>query len=506
MEPVLEVPRQHAWQGEPNRVLDLGTLAHLVAQGLIAETAVVDEAARNGYDGSRLEAMIQLQLVGPPVAEALELWRRGRITEAQVDHALAKAQVEDQYHAGIKDLFNERLQPEAIATAVQRGILPNAGLLPVGPPSAVGVVEPMPEVPLDPLAEAQASGYDFHRIAAPTRIVGLPPAPGELLDLLNRGVIEDADFYRGVAEGNTRNEWGAVLYQLRHFLLSPEKVATLRLKGWIDQATANTLGALRGADAAVMENLYLSLGRPAAPVQMQTAWARGVDGPDGVPMDEAQYLKGIRESDIRPEWGPMLWGIRYAYPSLFQLRRAVEDGSITAARALTILQYERYEAQDAQALVASWTKGGAAAQKELTKTEILTEYEGLFMTAAQATAALELLGMDPTAVGMELELADARRVNKARDAVVKAVHDAYVAHSIDATAAAAGLADVNISQPAIDNLVHLWGLERDESRRSLTQAQIKRAYVRGLITFDQATAALEDLGYTLAAAQEYLAE
>jgi len=502
--PAIEPAAQEAWKANPFRVLDPATLAALVAQALTDLGPAEEQASRSGYDANKLSALVQLALKAPPTAEALELWRRGKISADQARHALTKAQIEPQYHDAILDLFHGRLRPEAVATAIQRGILPNDGILPVGPPTAVGVVEPMPQVALDPFAEAQADGLDADRLKVLARIVGLPPGPGELLDLLNRGVIEDADFYRGVAEGNIRNEWGPVLYQLRHYLLSPAVIATLRLKGWLTRDEANALGALRGAAPDVMDNLYLSQGRPAAPVQMFTAWARGVTGPDGAAMDFAQFEKGIRESDIRPEWGPMLWGIRYAYPSLFQLRRAVEDGSLSPARALVILRYERYEDQDAASLVASWTSGGAAAQREATKSDLLDEYEGLFITIDTLRTSLTALGYAPAAVDMEVHLADARRVKKARDAVIKAVHDAYLSHEIDEAQAAVDLAQIAISQPAIDSLIQLWGYERAAHRRTLTAAQIKRAYVRGVLALDQATAALENLGYSLAEASTYL--
>src|SRR5262249_44674733 len=154
----------------------------------------------------------------------------------------------------------------------------------------------------DPVEESAASGYDFDRLAALTRIVGLPPGPGELLQLLNRGHIDEVDYFRGISEGNTRNEWAPFLLHLREFILSPRDAAGLRLRGWIDKPTAEAIGALHGASPETMERLYLNRGRPAAPGQMATMAVRGIAGPLGRPMDEEQFLIGIRESDIRPEW------------------------------------------------------------------------------------------------------------------------------------------------------------------------------------------------------------
>src|SRR5205823_2059586 len=97
--------------------------------------------------------------------------------------------------------------------------------------------------------------------------------------------------------------------------------ATLYLKGWITETDMNTGGALHGFTPAQMNLMYLERGRPAAPGQMATAAVRGINGPDGTPMNKDQFLKGIRQSDIRPEWGEMLWESRFLYPPLFQLTR-----------------------------------------------------------------------------------------------------------------------------------------------------------------------------------------
>src|SRR5258707_14247676 len=109
-----------------------------------------------------------------------------------------------------------------------------------------------------------------------------------------------------------------------------------------------------------MYTLYLASVRPAAPAQMATAAVRGIDGPDGVPMNEAQFLKGIRESDIRREWGPMLWESRFLYPSLFQLTRLVTSGTIDAATGASWAHKARYAPEVVTALRTSWGGGTTA--------------------------------------------------------------------------------------------------------------------------------------------------
>src|SRR5690348_13662490 len=85
IEPVMEPLRQDAWLKSKSKVLDLGTLAQLAASGLISHDAAVNEGERSGYAPDRVDRAIQLSLAAAPVAELLELWRRGKIGEQLVD-------------------------------------------------------------------------------------------------------------------------------------------------------------------------------------------------------------------------------------------------------------------------------------------------------------------------------------------------------------------------------------------------------------------------------------
>src|SRR5205085_1429425 len=69
------------------------------------------------------------------------------------------------------------LSPAELAVMVQRTVVPNPGLLPNQPDTAGSNVPPMPVVDIDVLAEAAAAGINPERMAALTRIIGLPASP-----------------------------------------------------------------------------------------------------------------------------------------------------------------------------------------------------------------------------------------------------------------------------------------------------------------------------------------
>lgn len=490
------------WQAHPDKPLSATAVAEAVAEAIWTLGEGQAEGARSGLDGDRLGALVELARKAPGLPQLLALRRRELINDGNVNHGLQKARLEPMWHGPLADLKDERLDPAVVATAVQRGILANDGILPVGPPTEVGTVPPMPMVAIDPVVEARDSGWTRERLEVQARITGLPPGPGQLLDLLNRGAIEQADFYRGVAEGNIRNEWGPALEQLRHELISPAEAAGLRLRGWITPAESYTLGAKQGADPQVMDYLYLNRGRPIAPVQAYTAHFRDSPGPVGLgytrgphAFDEEDFLRALRQSDVRTEYGPTLWANRYAYPPLFQLRRAVESGGISPARARVIMRYERYEDQDAAALLASWVQAGAATGKSETKAELAAEFEGLYITEAEYRAALTALGYTGPTLDLEVHLGDARRVKKYRDAIVTELHGEYIAHDVDDADVQATLAEIAVNPEAVAHLLALWQIERRVHRRQLTAAQVKRGYKRGHITLAAAEGRLADLGY-----------
>jgi hypothetical protein len=227
---------QSAWQQRAIRALDAAAAAEAASEHVGVPDELAADAHRGGYDASRFETMVQTFRQAPAPGELLRLLRRRTIGDDDFQHGLRKARLEDRWDAPLEDLQHERLDPAAVAVAIQRGIMADPGFLLVPPDFAGSNVPAPPLSPLDALHEARDQGESAERLAVRTRIVGLPPGPGELLQLVNRGVINEAAYRLGIAEGNTRNEWAAPLLHLRRRILTPHEYAELHLRGWIDEA------------------------------------------------------------------------------------------------------------------------------------------------------------------------------------------------------------------------------------------------------------------------------
>ncbi len=335
---------------------------------------------------------------------------------------------------------------------------------------------------------------------------GDPLPVGMMQTALSRGLVTRAEFDQAIREGHTKTKYTGLAEALRHPVLTASQYATLRLKGWLSKGEAEAGGALTGHTAEQMDQLYLSMGRPIAPVQAFQAWARGAPGPYGGKFDRAAFDKAIEQSSIRPEYAEPLWGIRFAYPAAFQLGRAVQSGAITPARAKVILGYARYEPQDIDALVSTWSSGSVAKEKELTATMLATEYQGRYITRAELLAGLQGLGYNAEHATMVAELADAQRVAGLRNAAVTKVVGQYVNHRLHRAEAAVALDKLGIPARARDEALSIADVTHETTRLLLTPAQIKKAFTKSIIDRATAVAELEDRGMSSADVDVFLAE
>lgn len=388
--PVLEPVRQHAWQRNQVRVLDPAAAAEAVAKGIVSEAEAADDASRSGIGVDRFGALLRLAQSYPGLADLDKMSNRGLIGASDVEEALTRHGIPANYHAPLTDLFAELLSVADVAAGIQQGHLPNPNgpdgqpILPnisaaVEPPGGALVPEapdgqpptsvPLTQVEIDPIKEAAGQGFDVDRLRVRANLSGLPPGPAELLTMWNRNEITEEAVDAGLREGHLKTKWSGAFKRMRWAVLGAAEYAGLHLRGWITEEEMNLGGALTGHTPDQMNKMFLNRGRPLAPGQAATAWARKAPGPVGTgydrpphDFDEQDFLKALQQSDVRTEYGPILWHNRFAYPPLFQLGRLAQANALPRERVQTILEYERYEEQDITALLDFWYGGTAAAK------------------------------------------------------------------------------------------------------------------------------------------------
>ncbi len=470
LEPGLQDLTNEAWSTHASRPLDAGTVAGIVAEDVEAQPWGEDESAKTGIDADRFAALLGEALNAPGLGELYAAWRRDLIDDATFEHGLRKAKLEPRWDAPLKALKGARLAPAQIALGIVRSLLADPGFMPVTLDTSGGKVPAYGVSKIDPETEAEATGIDPERLRIMVGEIGLPMPPDAAAGAVFRNIIERADFNRSVLEGDTRPEWADAIFEHARQIPSVADYVNAHIRGWIDADAMHAGAARHGMSAADVDLLYLRTGRPAAPGQMATAAARGIDGPDGKPMDKAQFVKGIAESDIRPEWANMLWESRFLYPPLFQITRLVQANAITAETARDWAVKDRYPPEVVAPLYEYWSQPTASTADPWTK--------------------------------------------RAQSQLWSATHRSFLAGDATEQDVIDNLAVLGLSDAAQSAVVGLWTNEQRLIRARLTPAQVKKAYAKAVTnpatnepwSLDDALAELLSRGWSKADAQTFLAE
>ena len=376
--PATETIRQEAWNVYQSRIPGVASLAAGVAQGQIPDAEARDWAHKQGFGDDAFNALIDVANVGPDVGMAMQAWRRGKLTDTEFRTVLRRHAIEPQWDAAIEALKVALLEPADLARAIHRGLIPDPGLLQGTLPQAVGHVPAYPVYPIDAVTEADAAGLDKDRLGVLVGLQGNPMGAHEAAQAEFRGILTRDDFLRAIAEGNTRNEWADAIYEQSRSIPSVSDYINAEIRGWITTDERNAGIARHGMTPADGDLLFERTGRPATTHQVHIGFQRGGRNTSIGNDERATFQKAVQESDIRPEWEPILWAQRYTYPPFFALRALAQGKVIDAARMEQILVYEGWEPTLAHDVAVYYTTTAAPAAAE---NPYVTKADGQLWTA-----------------------------------------------------------------------------------------------------------------------------
>ena len=412
--PYVQSISNEAWAAHAVRPPDARLLAEGVAQGQVAHDLAYGWAKEQGFDAARMDAMVDVANVGPGASLAFELWRRGLIDQAGFQRALKRMGLEQEWIAALAGLRNPLLSSQELAMMQQQGFI-----------DANRAND-----------EGALQGVTNERQQLRFEASGLPPGIETAFQMLRRGIIGQAEFAQIVREGHTKTKYTDELLALEKQVLSAATYVRLRLKGYIGDAEMHAGGAKTGYTPADLDQWLLSEGRPATAHQIHIGYARGASLP-GAANEREAIITSVRESDIKPKYGDIIYAGRATYPSLFQLTRLVEGGTISPATG------------------ADWAhKAGLAA-------EVVTALEQSWSGTGQGAAA------------------DAH-VAKAQTQLWTTTHRSYVQEESNDAQATSALTAAGVASGSVPQILSLWQHERALIRRQLTPAQIKKAYAEGV--------------------------
>ena len=300
LRPVTRAVESEIWKLHQDVPVNPETAAAIVAEDVEQRDWGANEAASNGIDGSRFDALVGEALTAPGVGELFALWRRGLIDSAAFEHGLRKAKMESRWDTPLEGLHDVLLSSEELAMLQQQGF--------IGADRAN--------------SEGALQGVTSERQQLRFDASGLPPGIATALDLLRRGIIDRATFAQIVREGHTKTKYTDDLLALERRLLTDTEYVDAHLRGYLSEAEMLAGTRMHGLTDADAQTLFKSHGRPITVHQVTTGLARGgsYDGPiDAIP---TEYITSLREGSIKPPWYNLAYANRYTLPSFFVLRFA----------------------------------------------------------------------------------------------------------------------------------------------------------------------------------------
>lgn len=207
VEPPLQPVLNEEWSKLPNIPLSPAEVALNRLRGGHFKDAGEHEASLSGLNAERFAVLVEN--TGEPISkeEALFLFRRGKLSAGDVEHAIRQSRIRDEWIPAVMDLrYGPPSSSEAINGAV-RNLLTDD--------EARRIVS---ENGIDP------DNYDWLRAAA-----GRPPGIEQMLHLLNRNIVSEAEVVQAIRESDIKDKYiPAILASRRHLMPQEQVIRAVR--------------------------------------------------------------------------------------------------------------------------------------------------------------------------------------------------------------------------------------------------------------------------------------
>lgn len=381
------------------------------------------------------------------------------------------------------------LDPGILATLAVRGIDPST--------TAVTSVS---EAVFDQAAE---SGIDRQHMQAMADAGGVPPSPQDLFQMWRRQLIDIARLQTGLKEGDTKDDWIDTFTKLAYQTLTPIDMVRAAVQQQLPYADANALAIELGLEPAGFVNgnpdwfkiAYDIAGRPPGPQEVAHMALRGITEWEGLGPDSVTFQQAIAESDVKTKWTENLRALAQYWPAPQEAKELYVAGGISLDQAKAYWVGSGLDDTLIAAFAHQATTQQVEQDKALAKGNIVTLlYDGI-ITSDAAASLLDQIGFSGQAGAYIIELTLARREMRALDAAVRKIGSWYVAFKANATTTKTALTTLGIPDDQITSLLAIWEVERIQPVKLPTIGELASSVRFGGLSFDDAVARAENLGY-----------
>ena len=332
-------------------------------------------------------------------------------------------------------------------------------------------------------SEASGGGLDNQHEGSLIEAARQYPALAETLEMLNRGMITDAQALTALQRDGLHPDYMDAALSLRSQLLSPADLALASLRGIITDADARVLALKTGLAADDFEVIVGNTGEPPGLMQLLEAYRRGF-------IDQATLERGIRQSRVRDEWIPMVEKLRYSPMSVADAARAVVENYMPADQGAAIAQENGLQPDHWPLILESWGRPLAVG-------EMLTLMHRGQATVDQVKQALRESDIKDKYIDQAVQLG--RRLIPERQ-VVSMIDHSVINHD----QGVALLKEWGYTDADATAMVNLGTAQHVGSHHTLSKGDTLAMYTDALINRQEATKYLVALGYTDALAGQML--
>jgi hypothetical protein len=361
------------------------------------------------------------------------------------------------------------LSPAQAAEAVMRGIVDN------------GAGEAM----------AQRQGVNAEVFADLVALTGEPPGPMDMLGLMRRGLISQADVESALLFSRVKDIYIPWVIEMANQPMSAADAIETAIKGVVpvDQAQDNFV--IAGGLADQWDILYQAAGDAIGNEQVLSLLNQGL-------ATEADVQQVFGRSRMNPIFYDLALELRHKFLQPYQISEILKAGGATPEQATTWMINLGYGAEQAAALVASGTAATGSTAKQETEAMVIAEYTDQIIDADAAQTMLINLGYTAEVAGAFLDLADAKRALGQRTGAVTAVKSGYLAGRITRVEASGDLDTLQIPAAARDAWLTDWDIEASTKVKQFTTAQVGAFFKQGFMDQPTATGYWSAEGYSAA--------
>lgn len=445
-------------------------------RGLNWGADLFQEAAGQGINRERYDALRQLAVATLAPSDVLELYRRHLMDDGDYKRYMSRIGFEGSHATQFKALARTLITPADAVAMVNRSVVSDKqfeGILVV-------------------------NGYTAEDAQRMQELGGEPPPPELLYTAFRRGFIDADRLKRGIVQGPIRNEWFDVLERMQYRSMAPDSAASAVTQGHMTLDEGQAVAKEYGLNPKDFEILVETSGRPPGVEFAAEAFNRGL-------IDSATYDAMFLESAIKNRYLPVLRQMRTRLLPQETARSMLAKGVITAERTAAVLKGHGFSPEDVESLIAAASTDRSQPTRDLSLSAVRELYAEQEITAEDATAMLLGLGFDATEAQWELDLADLARVRTFRNAVITRVKTGFVKGLLSEADAVTTLDSLQVPNARRDTLISLWTIEQQTVTRDLTPAQLIAGAKKGIMPTEDALARLVGQGYADSDARVLLA-